>query len=586
MSISISTTARRLERMPTGICGLDQALGGGLPRARTTLIVGGTGAGKTIFALQALAQGAALGEGGVLLTFEESPDDILANVAAFSWAKGEPGPERLKIIDGREVRTAFRNGSFDLVALLAVVELEAARIAAQRVVIDGIDVLLDMIDDLAVLRREVYRLAEWIAGQSLTAIITARTEEDEEALPARYAFIPFLTDCVIVLRHGLINRTAVRTLRILKCRGVAHTSNELPLVLSSSGIEIAVPPAEERAQPIYSERVSSGVARLDTMLEGGYLRGTSTLISGAPGTSKTSLAGAFAEAACARGERTLFVSFDEAGEAIIRNLLSVNIQLDRFVKSGLLRVFSVAAAGTAPEAHTLRIAALVAEHHATFLVVDPLSALIGQDAGDFGEDAVIGLLDLTKRRGVTFLLTSLLDGSDPASEASAAGISTIADTWIHLSYLAAAGERNRALTIIKSRGTGHSNQVRELVLSSTGVDLVDVYTAGGAVLMGTMRREKEERERAEQGRVARAEQAMQDLVASAVDETQAKIATLRIEEKRKKAELELLKESSRAGVATDAANLEVLRVMRGADIARVAGQPRTAPARRSRREGK
>ncbi len=387
-------------------------------------------------------------------------------------------------MDGREVRTAFRSGSFDLVGLLSAVEHRCRRIKARRIAFDGLDVLLDMIDDPAVMRREVYRLSDWLSEHALTAIITAKRQPDDEALPSRYAFLPFLTDCVVVLQHRVVGRTAMRGLRILKCRGVAHSSNEMPLVLSSSGLEIVAPRTTEMEHRIFSERISSGVARLDTMLDGGYLRGTCTLVSGAPGTSKTSLAGAFAEAACDRGERTLFVSFDEAGEAIVRNLASVNIRLGRFVRSGLLRIFSVPASGTTPEAHTLRIGSLLDEHEARCLVVDPVSALIHAGASEFAYDAVLGLLDLAKRRGVTVLLTSLLDSSDPTEEGTAIGISTVADTWMRLSYVAAAGERNRALTIVKSRGTGHSNQVRELILSSHGLSLVDVYTAGGAVLDG------------------------------------------------------------------------------------------------------
>jgi circadian clock protein KaiC len=335
---------------------------------------------------------------------------------------------------------------------------------------------------------------------------------------------------------------------------------------------------------VSSERVSSGVERLDTMLDGGYLRGTSTLISGAPGTSKTSLAGAFAEAACARGERTLFVSFDEAGDAIVRNLASVNIRLRRFVRSGMLRIYSVPASGTRAEAHTLRIAALLEAHGARCLVVDPVSSLIHDGAREVASDAVLGLLDTAKRQGITVMLTSLLDGSDPAQENTAIGLSTIADTWMHLSYLAAAGERNRALTIVKSRGTGHSNQVRELVLSSHGISLVDVYTSGGAVLTGTLRREKEEKERADQTRSTIAEQVRHDEIAAAIAETESRIGGLRADVERKKAEWRLLKAGSVAGAAVGAANLVVLRRMRGADTVprRAKGSPGARP--RGRRQ--
>lgn len=571
-----------LERMRTGISGLDEALGGGLPRGRTTLVVGGMGAGKTIFAVQALAEGVRLGEAGVLLAFEESPKDILANMAAFTWAPSGRAAKRLSIMDGREVRTAFRNGSFDLVGLLSAVEYRCRRMKARRIAFDGLDVLLDMIDDPVVMRREVYRLSDWLSEHDMTAIITAKRQPDDEALPSRYAFLPFVTDCVVVLQHRVLGRTAVRGIRILKCRGVPHSSNEMPMLLSSSGLETVAPRTTEMEHPVFSERISSGVARLDTMLDGGYLRGTCTLISGAPGTSKTSLAGAFAEAACARGERTLFAIFDESGQEMVRNLASVNIRVARFVRSGLLRIFSVAASGTTPEALTLRIGSLLDEHKARCLVVDPASALIHAGASEFAVDAVLGLLDFAKSRGITVVLTSVLDGSDSTRAETAIGISTIADTWMRLSYVAAAGERNRALTIVKSRGTAHSNQVRELILSSHGLSLVDVYTAGGAVLMGTLRRQKEEQERAEKTRVARAEQVRHDEIASGLAETQTRIASLRGDENRKKAELRLLKESSKAGAAAGAANLAVLRRLRGADVAPKKAR-RSSVARAARR---
>jgi len=572
-----------LERMRTGIDGLDEALGGGLVRGRTTLVVGSTGAGKTIFALQTLAEGVRLGEPGVLVTFEESPKDILANISLFTWAPSGRAARRLSILDGREVRTAFHNGGFDLVGLLSAVEHRCRLIKARRIAFDGLDVLLDMIEDPAAMRREVYRLADWLSQNELTAIITAKKQPEEEALSSRYAFLPFLTDCVIVLRHRVMGRTAMRWLRILKCRGVAHSSNEMPLVLSSSGIEIDTPRTAEMEHRVFSERISSGVARLDTMLEGGYLRGTCTLVSGAPGTSKTSLAGAFAEAACRRGERTLFVSFDEAGAAIVRNLASVNIRLGRFVRSGLLRTSSVPSSGTTPEAHTLRIGSLLDDHGARCLVIDSVSALVHAGGSEFALDAVLGLLDQAKNRGITVLLTSQLDGSDPTEESTAIGISTIADTWMHLSYVAAAGERNRALTIVKSRGTGHSNQVRELILSSQGLSLVDVFTAGGAVLTGTLRRQKEEQERAEKTRAARAEQVRHDEIASSLAETQTRIVGLRADAEHKKDELRLLKESSRAGAAVGATNLAVLRRLRGADQVPRKAISTVGPSARKRR---
>lgn len=565
---------QRTERMRTGIAGLDEALGGGLPRGRVALVVGDPGAGKTLFALQSLAEGARLGEAGVFLTFEESPRDLLANMAAFPWAPSASCRARLSMLDGRELRAASRNGGFDLAGLLSAMEHRCRRIGARRLAIDGLDVLLDMIEDPAVMQREVYRLADWLSRHALTAIITTRRLLNDETLPARYALLPFVTDCVMVLQNRIEGHNAARRLRILKCRGTAHSANELAMVLSSAGLEVDAPRTLETPHRISSQRISTGVARLDTMLDGGYLRGTCTLVSGAPGTAKTSMAGAFVVAACRRGERALFVTLEESSEAITRNLASVDIRLGRFVRSGLLRISSVPESGTAAEAHTLRIAALLQQEQARCLVIDPVSALMHPGASDLAFDSLLGLLDQAKRRGVTVLVTaSVVDGSSPTEENSAVGLSSIADTWMHVTYLAAAGERNRALTIVKSRGTAHSNQVRELVLTKRGISLVDVYTAGGAVLMGALRRQKEEQEHAEHIRMARADQARRAEVAASIAEVQARMASLRADLEHKELEMHLLKVRSESGAARGAANLAVLRSMRGADL----------PAKRARR---
>jgi circadian clock protein KaiC len=260
--------------MRTGIPGLDEALGGGLPRGRATLVVGSPGAGKTIFAVQTLAEGVRLGEAGVFLTFEESAKDLLANVAAFAWAPSGRARTRMSFMDAREVRTAFRNGSFDLVGLLSALDHRCRRTKARRIALDGLDVLLDMIDDPAVMRREVYRLSDWLSEHSLTAVITAKRSLDDEALPSRFAFLPFLTDCVIVLQHRIVDRTAERSLRILKCRGVAHSSNEMPLVLSS------------RSTQRGRKKWSTGSSRRGSRPAlGGWIRCSTGAICGAPARS-------------------------------------------------------------------------------------------------------------------------------------------------------------------------------------------------------------------------------------------------------------------------------------------------------------
>jgi circadian clock protein KaiC len=245
-----------------------------------------------------------------------------------------------------------------------------------------------------------------------------------------------------------------------------------------------------------NRRVSSGVQRLDAVLGGGYFADSSVLITGVPGTAKTTLSGAFLEAACRRGERALFVNFDTDSAQVVRNLASVNIRLQRFVANGRLRVVAARSVSTSAEIHLMNIKGLAREQGARCVVVDPVSALSKTGNALTAHGVAERLLDWAKTEGITLLCTSLLDKARPEMEATPLPISTIADTWIHLGYVIHAGERNRSLSVIKSRGTWHSNQVRELVLSDAGVTLTDAYTAGGEVLMGTLRWEKERAEAA------------------------------------------------------------------------------------------
>jgi circadian clock protein KaiC len=297
-------------------------------------------------------------------------------------------------------------------------------------------------------------------------------------------------------RYGSLTRNfgqapALRFLRVVKYRGAHHSGNELPLTISRAGLEVASNVVTGRANSASTERVSTGVDRLDAMLSGGYYRGSSVLITGAPGTAKTSLSAAFAESAALRGERTIFVSFDEGAEQIVRNVASIGIKLGPHVAAGTIQIHSLRARSESPEAHVAQIRSLLRGPLAQNLVVDPLSAMTQRGCEGEAEAAAIQLLDFAKTAGLTTVSTSLLGNLAPLVEHSPFRISTIADTWMHVSYEIRAGERNRALTVIKSRGTGHSNQVRELILSTEGVTLADVYSVGGEVLMGTLRWEKE-----------------------------------------------------------------------------------------------
>jgi len=478
----------------TGIQGFDEITEGGLPRGRTTLIMGGPGCGKTVFALQTLVNGARLQkEASVFVAFEESTVQIVANATTFGWNLPALVKKKLFFLDAHLTPEVVKAGDFDLTGLLAVLEAKVKEIHATRIVFDGIDVLLSLLDNPVAERREIYRIRDWLLATGLTGIVTQKvgTNESEH----RYSFLQFMVDCVVILRHQVVDGSAFRNLRVIKYRGSGFSGDEFPISLTTEGMQLTHRGPTELEYAVTDERISSGLPRLDHMLRGGYHRGSNVLISGAPGTAKSTLSGLFAAAACQRGERTLYVSFDEGAAQIVRNLRSVDIQLAPHLKSGLLKMYSTRTRGPNIEDQFSDLRAKVREHNPRCLVVDPLSALSNKIAHLASADAAQQFLDFLKGEGVTVVNTSLMDGLS-TDEATATGISTIADTWIHVSYVVQDGERNRALTIVKSRGTGHSNQVRELTLSDQGVTLTDVFVAQGKVLMGVARWEWEHEEEA------------------------------------------------------------------------------------------
>lgn len=484
----------------TGIAGFDEITGGGLPQGRTTLLVGGPGSGKTIFALQFLAHGARVhAEPGIFVAFEEAPDRIIGNFKGFGLDLGALQPRSLFFLDAQVSPDLIQSGNFDLSGMLAALDAQAAAMGARRIVFDAIDILLALLPDPADKRREIYRLHRWLLERGMTGLITAKEGGgDSSSFTSKpFCFMQFMVDCSVVLNHRMILGVSQRNLRVQKYRGSGFDEDESPFVIGTGGFDVAVARKLGNVDAsVTAERVTTGVERLDTMLGGGYHRGASVLITGFPGTAKTTLSGAFAQGACARGERTLFVSFDSDGTEVIRNLESVGMQLDKHVKNGLLRMVSARTITGSAETLLVRIKALAKEHGARCLVIDPVSTLSKSGNELTAHGVAERLIDWTKSDNITLVCTSLvnemsgdIDGGTPLQ------ISTLADTWIHLSYLVQAGERNRGMSIIKSRGTAHSNQVRELILSDEGVTLADIYTAGGEVLMGTMRWEKESAER-------------------------------------------------------------------------------------------
>jgi circadian clock protein KaiC len=519
MKSTKKSASQNSAKAPTGIPGLDQITGGGLPRGNATLLEGGAGSGKTVLAMQSLVNGARhYNEPGIFVAFEESSKRIIANAAKFGWDLPDLQRKKLFFLDAQPRIDLVQSGNFDLTGMLAALSAKADEIGAKRIVFDAVDMVLTLLNDPKAEQREVYRLHEWLLKRQLTAIITCKRDSAGMITPP-FGFMQFMVDCAVILKQDVVQSVSQRSLRVMKYRGSAFEENESPFLISSTGVEVADTWLLDRTSgPVSSKRVSCGVKRLDAVLGGGYYQGSSILITGAPGTAKSTLGGAFAEAACARGERTLIVSYDSGSTQFIRNLASVNIRLERFVKSGMLRVASARTVVASAEVHLMRIKSLAVEQRASCVVIDPASALSKTGNTLTAHSVAERLLDWAKSNGITLLCTSLLDKPMPEIEATPLQISTLADTWIHLSYLVHAGERNRSLSVIKSRGSAHSNQVRELVLSDKGVTLTDAYAAGGEVLMGTLRWEKE-----------RAEQIALDERRSAAKQKQAKLKAEEIE---------------------------------------------------------
>ena len=567
---------QHLPKIATGIQGFDELSQGGLPRNRISLLKGGPGSGKTVFALQCLVNAARQREEpGIFVAFEERPQQIIANAAGFKWDLPALLKRKLFFLDANLSPDVVQSGEFDLRGMLAMLEAKKEEIGARWIVFDGIDVLLTLLQNPKSEMREIYRIRDWLAENAVdAAIITAKIDSRGSEI-ANYGFLQFMVDSVIEFESRLECGVALHRVQVSKYRGSAFAKGEYPVSFGPGGMEIAAPEPSEIQQVASGERLSAGFERLDTMLGGGLFRGSSTLITGVPGTSKTTLSGKFVEAACRRGERTLFVSFDEGADRIVRNLTSVGIQLKPYLKSGVLRMYSGRTESIGAEDHLVKLKALIAEHRPLCMVIDPLSAIAKAGGLAAARSVANRFIYTAKDQKITVVVTAINEGDEPETEATDLQISTIADTWIHLSYLIRGGERNRALTIIKSRGTWHSNQVRELILSDAGPMLADVYTAGGEVLMGTLRWEKEDEERAKAiQRRSESDQKRASLEFAEAD-TRARIKVLEHDLERQRIELATYSNDDQARMVSSSDREKVLRRIRSADPAGRAGNGAT-----------
>lgn len=480
-----------LEKVATGIDGFDAITGGGIPQGRTTLICGPAGSGKTLFGAEFLVRGATLfDEPGVFVSFEERDDELVANVASLGFELGGLIERQMITIDHVEVGQGEieQTGDYDLEGLFVRLGFAIDSIRAKRVVIDTLEGLFAAFTDTRVLRMELRRLFRWLKERGVTAVITA---ERGDGTLTRHGLEEYVSDCVITLDQRASDRVVTRYLRVMKYRGSEHGSNEYPFLIHGRGISVMPITSIVLDHPAPTDRVSLGIPRLDAMLSGGVYRASSVLISGVAGTGKSSIGAHAVDASCRRGEPCFYFAFEESPEQIIRNMRSIGVELEPWVEAGLLTFYAARPTMFGLEMHLMSMAQRIEDRSPSLVVVDPISSLGAMGPRSEVRSMLMRLVDLLKRTQVTGLFISL--SQDPSIETEAS-ISSIMDTWLVLRTHESNGERNRSLSVLKSRGMGHSNQVREFVISDGGVELTDVYVGSAAVLMGTARRAREARD--------------------------------------------------------------------------------------------
>ena len=484
---ALTSPSTQLLKCPTGIQGLDEITGGGLPRGRPTLVCGGAGCGKTLLAVEFLVRGAAqFDEPGVFMAFEETEAELTANVASLGFDLAGLVRRGKIVIDYVHVERseAQESGDYDLEGLLVRLNHAIDSIGAKRVVLDTLEVLFASLPNEAILRAELRRLFRWLKEKGVTAVITA--ERGRESL-TRHGLEEYVSDCVIVLDHRVYDQIATRHLRVMKYRGALHGTNEFPFLIGDEGISVLPITSLGLNHKVSNERIGTGIPRLDAMLGGqGFFRGSSILLTGTPGTGKTIISANFAQAAARRGERVLFFSFVESPSQIIRNMHSIGLRLEPLVKRGLLRFHSARPSLYGLEMHLATMFKEITAFQPHVVIMDPITSLMDAGTPSEGKGMVTRLIDYLKAGQVTTLFTSLTQGGHILQESESA-MSSLMDSWLSLQDFEGNGERNRVLYVLKARGMAHSNQIREFLISDHGIDLVDAYIGVSGVLTGSAR---------------------------------------------------------------------------------------------------
>ncbi len=483
-----------LQKERTGIPGFDEITGGGLPAGRPTLICGSAGAGKTLFAMEFLVRGAMLdNEAGVFISFEETDEELATNVSSLGFDLKQLVADKKLVLDYVFIERSEieETGEYDLEGLFLRLGHAIDEIGAKRIVLDTLEALFSALPNEAIIRAELRRLFRWLKEKGVTAVITC---ERGEGTLTRYGLEEYVADCVILLDHRVQNQISTRRLRIVKYRGTSHGTNEYPFFIDDKGFSVLPITSVGLDHRASSERISTGNARFDNMLGGkGFYRGSSILVSGTAGTGKSTIAAHFVDAACRRGERALFFAFEESHDQIIRNTRSIGIDLEKFVKQGLLKFKNARPANFGLEVHLALIHKTITEFKPQVVVVDPITNFLAIGDKNDAKSMLTRLIDFLKNRQITGMFTSLTKSGDDVED-SEVDVSSLMDSWVLVKNIESNGERNRGLYILKARGIGHSNQVREFLLTDHGIELIDAYVGPEGVLMGSARANQTARE--------------------------------------------------------------------------------------------